>query len=378
MQPRRVATAVGLLAVLAGLAAGAVVLIPGSDAATTELTVAAVPLPAPPPAPLPATATALWSAPSLPSGGPVLDAGTIVVGAGHRLSGRDARTGAERWSYQRGNATLCAWTIQDGAVVAAFGKRHGCTDLIALNASTGARRWYRTGPDLGLDTTLVGANGVVVARSGDELIAIDTTTGLNRWTTRRPSCRYGPVQVSSLGAATVLACPGRTLLVEHDAYADTEHWAVDVPGADPIVVSVGDPTVLLSVLDGRPTLTGHDGRGRVRFSVADTRLGRGGDSVPTGFSVGTTTLVWTGTAVVAVDTRARAVRWSAPAVGPPRLDRGEVLVSQPDGFTERAAATGAVRRQLRLADHPPESGAVPARIGALVAANGRSAVTVYG
>lgn len=378
MQRRRVATAAGLVAVLAGLGIGAIVVVPGSDAATTELTVAPAALPAPRLAPLPATATARWSAPSLPPGGPAVDGGTVVVGAGHRLSGRDAQTGAERWSYQRGNALLCAWTIQDGAVVAVFRKHHGCIDMIALEAGTGARRWYRTAPDLGADSTLVGAAGVVVARSGGLLLAVDTVTGLNRWTAKRPGCEYGPLRISPLGAAVVLSCPGRTLLVNHDAYADTEHWATDVPGADPVAVTVGDPTALLSVVGGRPALSVYDGRGKLQTTIADTRFARAAGAEPTGVSVNGTTLIWTGTALVALDTRTRSVRWSTPALGPAVPEPDDVLVTAPDGLTQRAAGTGAVLHRLPLPGAPLAAGTLPTRLGALVAVSGRDTVTVYG
>jgi outer membrane protein assembly factor BamB len=376
MQRRRIATAVGLVVVLVGLGIGAIVLVPASDAATTELTVAAAAAPTPPAAPLPAAGGVRWSAPSLPAGGPVVDAGTVVVAADHRISGRDALTGAERWSYQRRNAALCGWTVQDGAVIAAFGKRHGCTDLIALNAGTGARRWYRNA-DLGPDATLVGTGGVVVARSGDQLIAVDTATGLNRWTARRPGCQYGPLRINALGAVVVLTCPGRTLLVDHDAYADSEHWAADVPGADPSVAAVGDPTALLSVVAGRPTLSLYDGRGKVQGSIVDPRLARG-RGTPAGVSVTGRIVVWTGGAMVGVDTRSRTVSWSAPAVGPPVVDGADVLVSQPDGFTQRVISSGAVHQQLRLSGPRLAPDTLPARVGGLVAASGPGAVTVYG
>jgi hypothetical protein len=61
-----------------------------------------------------------------------------------RVAGLDPNTGRERWSYRRGNATLCDATRQDGVVLALFAKSHGCRDLVALDAATGQRRWYRT------------------------------------------------------------------------------------------------------------------------------------------------------------------------------------------------------------------------------------------
>ena len=378
MDRRRVATGIGLLTVLGALVAAGLVLVPGSDAATTHL-VTAPQAPRPLPAgPLPAAVTVAWSAPSLPPGGSAADAGTIVVVTGGKISGRDAKAGNEIWTYQRDNATVCGWLVQDGVVVAAYRKPgHGCTDLIALNAGTGARRWYRN-TDLGPDATLVSANGVVVARAGDRLLAVDTGTGLNRWTTLRPGCGYGPVQLGALGALVLLNCPDRTLLVDHDAYADTEHWATDVPGTDPTALSVGDPTALLSTIDGKRTLTTFDGQGKVLGRVIDPRLAPAGAVPLTAVATGGTVVLWTGTTVVGVNTRTQAVAWSAPALGPPLLQGQSVLVSGPAGFTERAVGTGTVTRTIQTGARRPDQYALLSRIGTLVTTSSPATLTVYG
>lgn len=376
MDRRRLVTGIGLLAALAALAVAGLVLVPGSDAATTHLVTAAQAPRSLPAGPAPATATVKWTARSLPPGGAPADTGSVIVVTGGTITGHDPTTGAQLWSYRRDNATVCGWTVQDGAVIAAYGKPHGCTDLIALNAGTGARRWYRS-TDLGTGATLVGANGVVVARAGDQLLAVDTTTGLNRWTAKRPSCQYGPVQVSALGALMLLNCPGRTLLVDHDAYADTEHWAVDVPGTDPSVISVGDPTALLSTIDDKPALTTFDGQGKVRSRVIDPRLAPAGSIPPSGVGSGGTVVLWTGTAVVGVNTKTQLVTWSTPALAPPRLLSQSVLVTDATGFTERAIGTGAVIRTTKLAK-PAERYALPGRIGTLVTASSPTTLTVYG
>ncbi len=378
MDRRRVATGLGLLAVLAGLVAAGLVLIPGSDAATTQLVTAPEAAPALPTGQLPASVTARWSAPSLPPGGSAVDAGTVVVVTGGRISGRDPRTGTELWSYQRDNAGVCGWLVQDGAVVAAYAKPgKGCTDLIALEASTGARRWYRN-TDLGPGATLVGANGVVVARAGERLLAVATANGLNRWMTRRPDCVYGPVQLSTLGALVLLTCPDRTLLVDHDAYADTEHWAAAVPGTDPAVLAVGDPTALLSTIDGNRTVTTFNGQGKVQARVVDPRLTPAGGVPPTAVATGGTVVLWTGTTVVGVNTRTQKVAWSAPALGPPLLQGESVLVSGPTGFVERAVGTGAVVRTTPTGGQRPDQYARPGRIGTLVTASSPTTLTVYG
>jgi outer membrane protein assembly factor BamB len=261
-------------------------------------------------------------------------------------------------------------------VVAAYGKPHGCTDLIALNAGTGARRWYRNA-DLGTGATLVSANGVVVLRSGDTLLAVDTGTGLNRWTAKRPTCTYGPVQLSALGALVVLHCPDQTLLVDHDAYADTEHWAAKVTGENPAVLSVGDPTALLSTVAGSPTITTYDGQGKVRETVTDPRLAVTGGVPPAAIGAGDYVVLWTGAGVVGVNVTTRKIAWTAPSLGAPRLDGQAVLLTDSGGFTERAIASGTVIGTTRL-DTSPERYATPGRIGALVTANAPDTLTVYG
>jgi outer membrane protein assembly factor BamB len=377
MDRRRLATGIGFAVALAGLVVAGVVIIPRSDAATTHLTTAAKAPPALPPSGVPATATVRWSARSLPPGGSPADTGSVIVASGGTITGRDPKTGAELWKYERTNATVCGWVVQDGAVIAAYGKPHGCTDLIALNAGTGARRWYRNA-DLGTDATLVSTNGVVVLRSGDTLLAVDTSTGLNRWTAKRPNCMYGPVQLSALGALVLLHCPEQTLLVDHDAYADTEHWAARLTGENPAVLWVGDPTALLSTVDGSPTITTYDGQGKVRGTVTDPRLAVAGGVPPAAVGSASYVVLWTGDGVVGVNTATRKVAWTAPALAAPRLDGQFVLVTDGGGFTERAIVSGTVVGTTRLTGGGPGRFAVPGRIGALVTANSPDTLTIYG
>ena len=375
MRERKVTGAAGLL-VAGAVTAVAVAVIAGSDATTTRLVVAGTAPAGLPAGPLAASITARWSAPAAMAGESAAAGAAVVVAGADRVTGRDPRTGAERWSYRRGNARLCAWTARDGVVVGVFGRLHGCTDLTALAADTGARRWYRNA-DLGTTVTLTSANGVVVARSDDQLLAVDTVTGLNRWTARKPGCRYGPVAVGALGAAAVVRCAdGRTLVVGHDAYGDTEHFSVAAPGTDAQVLSVDDSIAVLSRVGGVPTLTLYDQRGRVRGTVADGRLAAPGGA--TGTASGATILVWTGADVVAVDAGTRSVAWSADALGPPSLDGDRVLLAEPGGFVERTLFGGEPARRAVLRGGEPARAAILSRIGTLVVATSPDAVTVYG
>jgi outer membrane protein assembly factor BamB len=367
------------VAVLAVLTAIAVPVVRHSDAATTTSVVA----PAPPPGlhdgSLPATVRALWSAPlpaSAPATGAVADGATVVVADSAGVSGRDARTGAQRWSYHRGNARLCAWTIRDHVVVASFGKAHGCTDLTALDAGTGARRWYRNA-DLGRQVDLSSAPGVVVARSDDQLLAVDTATGLNRWATSKPGCRYDPVLVGNLGAVAVLHCATSTTIVSHDTYADSQRWSVPAAGSDPVLLAVTDAQAAVLTGDRPRTLTLYDAGGHRVAQTTDARLaGPDRPGWPAGISAGGLLVVWTGERAVAVDPAGARVRWDVPATGPPVVDSGQVLVPAATGYLDVAPATGAVAR--RAAGPAPPRGALLSRIGRLVAAVGGGATAVYG
>jgi outer membrane protein assembly factor BamB len=366
--------------VAAGLvAAVAVPVVRGSDAATTRLTTAGAP-PIVPAGALAATVTARWSATSIPPGDAAASVGgsTVVVASGGRLGGHDPRTGAERWSYRRSGARLCGWTLEDGVVVAAIGKRHGCTELIALDAGTGVRRWYRNA-NLGGQAELTSASGVVVIRSGDQLLAVDTASGLNRWTTSKPGCHYGRVRVGTLGAIAPLRCSdGRTQIVAHDAYGDNELWRASAAGEDPTVLTADDPVTVLSRLGGAPLLTMYTRRGRVQGRVTDRRLAvRTGSTAPAGQAAGAVLLVWTGEAVTAVDTRARAVLWSARALGPPSVAGGRALLAEVGGLLERAVDTGHTLRRIRVTGTPLATGAALSRVGMLVIAAGPATVTAY-
>jgi hypothetical protein len=373
------------LATVAGLAVAAVAVpaVRHSDAATTVSVVAPSAPPALPDGPLPAVVRARWSAPSAPSAPstPVAAAaqgGTVVLADPAGVAGRDPRNGTQRWSYHRGNAVLCDWTVQDSVVVAVFGKRRRCTDVMALDVGTGARRWYRNA-DLGPEVELTAAAGVVVARSDDQLIAMDTATGLNRWTDRKPGCRYDPVAVGTLGAVAVLHCGSRTQVVSHDPYADKQRWSVPAPGADPVLLAITGQEVAVLAGDRDRRLTLYDGSGHRLGTGTDRRLA--GPAPPdrrTGVEVGGLLLYWTGRLVVAIDPAAATVLWAARADGPPTLDGDRVLLAVPGGFVERSAGAGHALRRVRVQGGGPDRGARLARIGRFVVAASHDGTVVFG
>jgi outer membrane protein assembly factor BamB len=180
VRTRTVLGGVAGLVVAAAVVAVAVPVVRHSDAFTTAIrTARETPVP-PEQAPLPAGVRPLWTAPTGTATAPVEGPSVIETGAG-RVAGLDPATGRERWSYRRGNATLCDATLQDGLVLALFAKSHGCRDLIALDAATGQRRWYRT-IEITTSARLTSAPGTAVVTGAGQMIAVDTGGGLNRWT----------------------------------------------------------------------------------------------------------------------------------------------------------------------------------------------------
>lgn len=110
-------------------------------------------------------------------------------------------------------------------------------------------------------------------------------------------------------------------------------------------------------------------------TVRDPRLATGG--TPAGVADGDFVVLWTGTTAVAVDTRNRAVLWTAPATGPPTLAEGQVLFAASDGFTSRPASTGTPVTAVSAGAGIP-TGATLSRVGRLVVVTAGGHVTAYG
>jgi len=372
-----IGAAAGILLVAAVMAV-ALPVVRNSDALTTEIRTAADSPPMPETGPLPAAVRQRWSAPTGTAGAPVEGPSAIATGP-NRVAGLDPATGRERWSYERGNARLCATTLREGTVVALFAKSHGCRDLVGLDAGTGRRRWYRT-LEVTTDATLTSGPGVAVATGADQMIAVDTGGGLNRWTWKAAGCGLDPAVAGQAAVATVARCAhGETRLVVHSPYADKEPSVQDLPaGGDPRVLAADQRVAVLSgtVLTIYGTALDNDGKITVTRAgtVSDRRLA---DARPAAVTDGDALVLWTGTSAVGVDTRTRSVRWAAPATGPPALSEGQVLLAGADGFSSRPAATGTPVTSVTT-DAAAPVGAGLSRVGRLVLAAGGGRLVAYG
>ena len=380
MRTRTVLGAVAGLVVAAAVVAVAVPVVRHSDAFTTTIRTAPdTPVP-PEQAPLPASVRQLWTAPTGAAAAPVEGPSVIETGA-DRVAGLDPTTGRERWSYQRGNATLCDATRQDGVVLALFAKSHGCRDLVALDAATGQRRWYRT-IEITTSARLTSSTGTAVVTGGGRMIAVDTGGGLNRWTYSTSGCTLDPAVVGPDAVATVSRCAGGLRrLVVHSPTVDKAPWVGSLPtGSDPHVLTTDGR---VAVLAGSTLSTYSVGEDKDKKTVAspagdvlDDRLA--GSGTPAAVVDGDVLVVWTGETAAGVDLRARAVRWTAPATGPPALtDDHQVLLAGPDGFSLRPPATGRPVTRVAAGTAVPDRAGL-SRIGSLIVAAGAGRLVAYG
>lgn len=378
----RTSTVIGTVAglvVAAAVVAVAVPVVRDSDALTTTIRTSPDNPAVPETGPLPAGVRQLWTAPTASATAPVSGPTAISTGA-DRVAGLDPRTGAERWSYERGNARLCDTDQQDGVVLALFKKADGCRDLIALDAATGARRWYRT-LELRTDATLTSGPGVGVATAGDRMIAFDTGGGLNRWTYTAAGCALDPATVGQVAVVTVARCAENVRrLIVHLPFAEKDPWVGSLPtGSAPHVLTANERVTVLS----GPALTTYsvsqDADQKVTAAptgeVRDARLAATG--TPAAVADGDFLVVWTGTTAVGTDLRNRTVLWTAEATGPPTLAEGQVVLAGPDGFTVRPASTGKPVTTVP-AGTPVPARAGLSRIGRLVVVAGAGRLVAYG
>jgi outer membrane protein assembly factor BamB len=382
-------TAVGILAVLGVLTAVAVPVVRASDWANTTLRAARSAVAEPVLAALPSTLSLRWSAPGIPpsSGAPVAG-GTVVVASQHRIEGRDAATGATRWYYQRRNASLCAWTVQDGVVYAAFRKTAGCRDLTALDAGTGARRWYRNA-ELDVTITLTAMPGVLVAGSAHGLFAVDTGGSLNRWAFGRPSCRLSRPVLGSAGVAVLLTCaraPASVALLDLytgkprwlEPHTGKPRWLEPASGDLPAVLAVGPDVRVLAVTAGKPTITRLGPTGNRAGTLTAPTLAYAdpdklGATVYSGLIIG-----WVGTQLFAVREGTDRLLWTVSGTGPVATTPTGAVLAGANGFTELDPASGRTSRSIRTPAGAPARPTALARVGASVVTAGADGTRVYG
>ena len=314
---------VTVLVLAAGLTAG-IVIGTGESAHATLVTGTAAP--AVPGGTVRPAPTQVWRTADHAAGENPLWVGTAVTWSAHTLAGRDATSGAIRWSYTRTDLSICDAAQFNGRAFVLFGRDGDCDELSTFDSQTGRRGWFRTLPDHGAGTLQFGGTGLLISYA-TSFHAMTTAQGYDRFPsvpTTAADCRFTSVVAGTTGIVAAERCDdGQHLAMWSNDGADSQPrqvWRVDAPagvtavaetnvaafGYDPVTgtltrYSVDKGTSLGAVaLD--PATTGPAGRGQVVGSDLLLDLGDRAYDLSDG----------------------SALRWSVASVGPPTITGGDV------------------------------------------------------
>ncbi|MCX6466676.1 MAG: hypothetical protein NTW05_24265 [Pseudonocardiales bacterium] len=374
------------------LAAAAVLVAATSDVAGTTSRVAAEPIAAPPPATgAPTAFVEAWRAPSAVTRAPVVAGPAAVTAQDGTVTGRDPRTGEERWSYAR-DLPLCdvgsgfPAQLSDGTdaghVLALYGDGPldapgtWCSELTMLTGSTGAREESRN-PDARPGTRLVPDDTYVLSTGTDHLEAwrydlvrtveygvVPAQEQAGRQP--RPDCTYGSAAQGGRRTAVVERCPGEqtdrlTVLVTDGKDGAEEPEVVHstpLPGRGAVVVAVGTERTAVALPDPDRIVVYDAGGTPLGATELDIAPGDLAADPAGGVSVTTADdryrYWWTGSAVVALDAAELAPVWTlAFALGPPVRYGTDLVVPVREGLRVVDAARGEPGRTLPLTRDDP-------------------------
>ncbi|MBW0117549.1 Rv3212 family protein [Pseudonocardia abyssalis] len=387
---RRDLVAAGVIAAV--LAALVVTVSVTSDVAGTTDRVAEVPIEIPPPASgAPVAFAQAWEAASPGTPVPVVAGPAVVTADGSTVSGRDARTGEERWSYAR-DLPLCTVGagfpgVEAGRVLAVYanGEDPGagdgtyCSEVTMLQGDTGARVGARN-PDARPGTRLLADQTYVLATGTDhlEVWRSDLVRTLEYGVVPaqeqvgrqpRPGCTHGSTALGGRRVAVLERCPDdatdRLTVLAADgadgAEKPEEEFSVLLPGSGAAVVAVSDEQVAVALPDPA-RLVVYDAAG-VQLSVSEVDgevVDPPGGVVPT--SADDSHRYWfTGSSVLALDAGQLALLWTFPdALGPPVRYGIDLLVPVEGGIRVLDPDRGTPERFLPVDRPDPGAPVVPA------------------
>ena len=389
---RRSDLIIGVLLAAALLGTGVVLWRTSAVAGTTDR-VAAAPITAPPPAAgVPTAFVQAWQAPSAATSLPAVVGPAVVTADGERVSGRDAQTGTEAWSYTR-DRPLCvvaggfpAADDRRGRVLALYeGDTGFCSELTALRPDTGARVGARNsdvtpGTELVADDTFVVSTGeryLEVVRSDLvrtlEYGAVVAPAQPNRQP--RAGCSYGSVALVARRLGVIERCAGEqtdrlTVLTPdpEDAEKPEAEFSILLPAAGATVVTLSEDRVAVA-LPNPPRLQVFDSGGAevalVDLDVPEADLATDPPGGVAEVQVGpgdAGVYWWTGSRTIALDPSALTPRWTlADTRGPALPYGGGLLVPIPSGLLVVDPNTGAGQRSIPVG-RPDPAGSV--RLGA--------------
>ncbi len=374
---RRRGDLVTAAALVVALVVAASVLWATGEVAGTSADAATAPAAAPPPAGgVPAAFVEAWRAPSAATPVPVVSGPAVTTADGSTVTGRDAATGAEVWSYSR-DVPLCTvaagFPAADdgvGRVLALYAGMSGwCSELTALRPDTGLRR-AAANPDTRPGARLLAAGTSVVGTGPDYLEALRSDLvktleyGLVNAPAQpdrqpRPGCAHGSTALVAGRVGVLERCPGETtdrltvLSPDGSDGADQpqEEFSVALPDRGAVLLALGPERAAVAV-PGPPRLLVLDRTGTVLDTVAldvpDADLAADPPGGAAAVRSGAERVYWwTGSRTVALDGATLTPVWTVPGtLGTALRYGGGLLVPMPDGLAELDPTTGTVLRTL--------------------------------
>ena len=307
--------------------------------------------------------------------------GTVVTYSTHAAFGRNALTGAIRWSYTRTDRVVCTATQQQGKTLAIFAKEGNCDEVTTLDTATGKRLGVRTLVDNG-HPAFTALPDTLVITTPDAVHAIDPDSGYDRWLYQQPDgCRTAGVALGAGGALIGQRCAdgGHVLLRDRYASSDEKNTQVKwrLSGVDSIPLAADNMALALDPSTGE--LVSYDlARGSVKSRTPLSPRPVSGASVS---QLATTTaeLIQIGDRTYTVTPTGAEVLWTASTRGLPTVNPGEedvqppalvgatVLAASASGVVSLDGSTGSVQRTFSVATPTSGSRVFPLGTGFLVA-----------
>ena len=331
--------------VVAGVVVSTVLIDTGEIAHVTLRSnpVAPTPLPTTVPA---ATVSPAWSQAESTALGAPYYAGVVVTYGTHSVSGRDARTGAVRWSLTRTDRTVCTAVQEAGTTLAIFAKGANCDELSQLATGTGQR--INTGNPGGStnqsERTLKDDGHPAYYATDSRLLTVTPSTlheirigdGYDAWDDSAPAgCSYVSAVIGSAGVLDQQRCADGYYLELRDpdagdntvAPASKNKWRVRstaVPlSADQLVSALDPATEKLEVLSTKGTVTRMLSLGIAPSlsGVGSAASGSIGNPVsgPVPLALNDAELIWFAGRTFAVSPDGTELVWSGGTLGPPTL-----------------------------------------------------------
>lgn len=301
----------------------------------------------------------VWSTDDQPAVGDPLWVGTVITWSAHQLSGRDAATGAVRWSYRRTDLRICQAGQADGRAYVLFAQGPDCDELSTFDASTGARGWFRTMADNGAGRLLFSSGNLVVVYP-TSVHAVYAPSGVDRFPSyaEPANCSITGAAPGSAGVLITQSCPDGAHLLLH-AYTDKNQpvWRVPV---DAGVRAVAADQPLITYDGASRQLQVRSATGDVTTTPTPTLPGSFGSAV----LAGSTTVIGT-TAQLTALTATGAAPWAAVATGPATLADAAgstVLAPTATGAVRLRVDTGEVAAAYSFSTSPAKAAAADTRV----------------